>query len=427
MSYLESYNRCQTDPTSKERAVIVINDYFECIKPDLLSERVTYVFYQIGKFKLARDHNKGDTIEQESCLDGLYRVIEVGYESEMTVKTGSKISPPPIRVFLACCSVMKNSSSLFNAKIPQTLKYLVEKYVSHFGYWEKTASLTYLIDNSDNLKADNRRRLDDAAELHSKLKAKTAIVGAFNNFKEKKYAAHSAEYALKPVLAEVLEKVSNVFSLVPTAEFTDNFSHYNPNSNPVLKANPNSHATERQELKDFILDLSSRIKSQGGFRMAKDNAKKTYNDLKSSISNRIGSCNEFALLLAIALKNDARLVSIRHKVKVFSLERPDDHVMVGIENYCGNGELLILDAWIKQIILRQKDGYRPKDILKTDIDRRGFLGSKAEYIRFLNDHESDRYVLDRNVYKFSEHKLKEELISFTPDEEKKIYKLFNPQ
>lgn len=423
MSSIDIYNSCRTDRVSKENSALIINSYIGSIKPDCRDDRIRSVFWRIGYFKKFRDENKSDTYSQTKLLDALNESIAEGYAEISPSANQKKIKLAKCtEVFASCCTVMKNDGFL-KVKIPQTLKFLVIKYEEQLREWSNTPQIDYLLTNSKDLSNDNRNRLSSLEQA----RAKSFIVGQFRQYKADMNTVSPNDFILKPIIAEVLDNVTKAFTLVPTAEWADNYSDYNPKNNPILKNTQYENEARYKDMMAFQDALCDLMDSQGEFRPNKNinDPNRLYENIGASIKSKIGSCMEFATLLAVVIRNDQRLASITDRVFRYRLKFPDDHTMVAIEDFCGPGKTLILDAWLKHITLKNKIGYRPEDVDKNDANRRGFMGGISEYKKFLNDHESERFVLNRQVYNFPEHVLeKVPVLGLDPKQERRIYAKF---
>ncbi len=114
--------------------------------------------------------------------------------------------------------------------------------------------------------------------------------------------------------------------------------------------------------------------------------------LSRSLENdRFGNCDEQAQLLYHLIRNSPLLADdIKKCASVVRLTKPDDHAFVIIGDI-NSDDALVLDPWLKFVDFKPVNEYRKTPVINTD-KRRGFLGSKAQYLKFLASHEDGRYV-----------------------------------
>lgn len=168
--------------------------------------------------------------------------------------------------------------------------------------------------------------------------------------------------AKKIIFAE-MQKVCNYFKLVPTADFL----------NSAL-------TTDDAYLKLNLLTHQLR------------------HDYHQSISvKKFGNCMEQALAMYLLIKNNPKLSSeLKEATNLTRLASPDDHTFVVIGDI-NDPESLVIDPWLKFVNFPPKPGFRQTKVLNTD-KQAGFIGKKAEYFNFINNHEDGIFIEKKHVH-----------------------------
>lgn len=94
-------------------------------------------------------------------------------------------------------------------------------------------------------------------------------------------------------------------------------------------------------------------------------------------------CDNLACYLAIILKNDPKLASIKDQINVCQCQR---HVFVCIGDPESN-DSLVVDPWIRYLVLAPKEGYRKK-FSDYSTRKRGFIGDVKSFKEFLDNHNN---------------------------------------
>jgi hypothetical protein len=410
---LEAYERAQTDRVTKESAVKLIVFFLDTIK--LHDYLINEIFEFIGLFKSLRENQKSDKQSQEWALQDLKDTIKFAFDNKLTpIKVKN-----PQDIERAIYSVIKNDSSIFKAKIPQSLKYLVEKFANSLDI--ENANIDYLLNNAKDLKATNRFRLNQnypIFERYNAAKKKTVLDSAnpavqnlaaikiqerFKKFNEKKKGTGEAE--LKFAIFNHMGNVSKFFTYVPTAievnEIIPLMTH--ENGKRLLSANEISKDNQ-EKINGIGLIRTQKINETKFRQVAPSHMGTSELDLINAIDKQIGSCKELAETLFLILKNDPILIKYKENIELLGFctgkdYEKDDHLMVGIFDFFGEN-ILIVDPWIKHINLKATPGYRNNEVKANERDR-GFMGWQDAYLKFINAHEDGKYIRFNNRHRLA--------------------------
>jgi hypothetical protein len=107
--------------------------------------------------------------------------------------------------------------------------------------------------------------------------------------------------------------------------------------------------------------------------------------LENCIKSHIGNCGELAIILFNQIFKDKNIPdSIKNDLHIATLDNCD-HVFLSIGKI-NSEESLIIDPWIKYIDMPIMNGFRNKE-LKANNCETGFIGTKQEFLHFMNSHK----------------------------------------
>ena len=338
--------------------------------------------------------------------------IKYAFDNETSIKGKN-----PQDIERAIYSVIKNDSSIFKAKIPQSLKYLVEKFANSLD--KENANIDYLLNNAKDLKATNRIRLNQNFSIFERYNAAKnntvpdldkafpsvnlaaiKIQKRFKKFNEKK--KETGEAKLKFAIFNHMGNVSRFFTYVPTAIEVNEIIPLMTHKNGKRLLSANEISKDNQEKINGIAFIQAQKQNETKFRQVNPSPLGTSQlDLINAIDKQIGSCKELAETLFLILKNDPILIKYKENIELLGFctgkdYEKDDHLMVGIDDFFG--ETLIVDPWIKHINLKATPGYRNNEVKANERDR-GFMGSEDAYLKFINAHEDGKYIRFNNRHR----------------------------
>ena len=417
--YLSEYELARTGRPEKEAAVSNFDDFLSRLLGDDVapgsgnysSTLLTAIFIEMGRFKYLRNTDKKNRLEQNRALFNIYSLLKSVDTKMLGIKFKERLYDDPDKLMVFIYTIMKNSS-IFAAEIPESLKFIVNKYSPRINRDEITIneslSLDYLIDESAGLKNRNKLRLDGivgqraiAREEEARIRIESAkkIQNAFKGWKENDSRTGGSIQkpgSLKPDdtilirsrIYEHLKIVSQHYGFVPTAFVVNEFLPIEKEFNrlkEILKINPSGNQKTQQQLKAVRLEMKAKsdesaMKSADFRKHIKEawvqGIPETDDDIIAdfdySISKKVGSCGELARTLYLLLKNDPHLISINSKVRLLKLNNPHDHIFAAVKNLSSYRHLggldpsrltkdqqenydarntLIVDAWLKHVNL----------------------------------------------------------------------------
>lgn len=112
--------------------------------------------------------------------------------------------------------------------------------------------------------------------------------------------------------------------------------------------------------------------------------------LKNCIENRIANCMQLSMFLYILIENDHNLKFLIQDLHLIKLKAPDDHLFLLIGNP-DDKDSIVIDPWIKYLNLGIKNGFRNFSV-NAEQRSRGFVGTKTQYLNFINNHQDGQYL-----------------------------------
>ncbi|HMT03086.1 MAG TPA: hypothetical protein PKD00_07235 [Burkholderiales bacterium] len=205
------------------------------------------------------------------------------------------------------------------------------------------------------------------------------IVATINNTAANKIQAHFKGYKIRHTNEFVTIKKRKLVDIKTKEIIIDHMKQLNN----LIKYSPSAEAVNK------VLSINDiNIMIEVNQFMKQKNDRVLY--LKNCIENRIANCMQLSIFLYILIENDPNLTFLNKDLHLIKLKEPDDHVFLLIGNP-DNKDSLVIDPWIKYLNLDIRSGFR-NYFVSADERSQGFIGTKAQYLHFINNHKDGTYL-----------------------------------
>ncbi len=305
-----------------------------------------------------------------------------------------------LQTFNSNMSYTPNFSSLDN-EILSTLKYYILQKPYFICLLFKNIDAPEIQNNKFHDKSISEIKIEFLKKI--KLSSETPIwqneifnpliISTVQNTAANKIQAHFKDYQMRHT-NEFLSPENKKLVDIKTKDIITN---YMKKINNLIKFSPSAEVVNRVL---SMKDINSMIEKN---QFAKQNNRVSY--LNNCIENRIANCMQLSMFLYILIENDHNLQFLNKDLHLIKLKQPDDHVFLLIGNPDDNNSLVI-DPWIKYLNLDIRIGFR-KYPVNADKRSQGFIGTKTQYLNFINKHQDGRYL---NFYSQHEFEVADEHI-----------------